>query len=116
MATWKIEELLETKPEKQEYPAILYRGDALRRKGCNCSGLVPKYAEFFCHHRGEPVTEGDELLKQIKTLVNERLKVTPFFPDLEEAWCKNLTEALRPLSTWPECPWKEFEEMRCGIW
>lgn len=53
--------------------------------------------------------------KNIQAVVNERLKSTPPFPDLEETWCKNLTEALRPLSTWPECPWKEFDEMRYGI-
>ena len=89
MLTWKIEELLETKPEEQEYPAILYRGDALRREGCNCSGLVPKYAEFFCHHRGEPVTEGDELLKQIKTLLKTYLKGTE--------WWKKMP---KPISNW----------------
>lgn len=76
MLTWKIEELLETKSEEPEYPAILYRGDALRRKGCNCSGLVPKYAEFFCHHRGEPITEGDVLMEQIKMLLKTYLEAS----------------------------------------
>ena len=71
---WKIEELLETKPSKEDYPRILYRGDWLQRAGCYCSGLVPKYAQRFCRQRGEPSVKGDDLLEQIKPILKRCLQ------------------------------------------
>lgn len=74
----KIEELLQTKPSKEDYPCILYRGDWLQRSGCRCSGLVSKYAQGFCFRAGIPdVTEG-KLFKRIKPLLGKYLPGLPW--------------------------------------
>ena len=70
----KIEELLQTKPSKEDYPCILYHGDWLQRSGCYCSGLVSKYAQRFCRQRGEPSVKGDDLLEQIKPILKRYLQ------------------------------------------
>lgn len=70
----KIEELLQTKPSKEDYPRILYHGDWLQRSGCHCSGLVPKYAQRVCRQLGELSVKGDDLLEQIKPILKRCLQ------------------------------------------
>ena len=75
---WKIEELLETKPLKEDYPSVLYHGDWLQRPGCRCSGLVSKYAQGFCFRAGVPdVTEG-KIFKRIKPILGKYLPELPW--------------------------------------
>lgn len=85
----KIEELLQTKPSKEDYPRILYRGDWLQRAGCYCSGLVPKYAQRFCRQRGEPSVKGDDLLEQIKPILKRYLQGLSWWDKMKD-----------PISNW----------------
>ena len=70
---WKLEELLEREPSEENCPRVLYRGDWLQRSGCYCSGLVSKYAQRFCHQRGEPNVTENGLLERIKPLLKTYL-------------------------------------------
>ena len=71
----KIEELLQTKPSKEDYPCILCRGDWLQRAGYRCSGQVPKYAQKrVCRQLGELSLKGDDLLEQIKPILKRCLQ------------------------------------------
>ena len=85
----KIEELLQTKPSKEDYPRILYRGDWLQRSGYRCSGLVPKYAQRVCRQLGELSVKGDDLLEQIKPILKrylQRLSWWDKMKDPKENW------------------------------